>query len=161
MFQLVTVAVMAALVAIDQLIKAAIVATVKVNGSQDLLFGLLRFRYVENTGAAFSLFEHRPEILTVVISVIVICCTALILSHRIKPLIPNICLISVASGGLSNVIDRFTRGYVVDFIEFTFVNFAVFNFADCCITVGAFALLIYEISEIAKEHKSKKVKKDE
>ena len=45
-------------------------------------------------------------------------------------------------GAIGNLIDRVFRHYVVDFIEFTFTNFAVFNFADCCVTIGAVILVI-------------------
>ena len=44
------------------------------------------------------------------------------------------------------MIDRISNGYVIDFIEPMFINFAVFNVADCFITVGAFLLAGYEIA---------------
>ena len=44
---------------------------------------------------------------------------------------------------MGNVIDRIFRGYVVDFIETTFINFPVFNIADVAITIGAVLLIIY------------------
>ena len=62
----------------------------------------------------------------------------------------------VISGGLGNVIDRILYGFVVDFIEPLFIDFAVFNFADICITVGAFMLIGYEIYDLVKEKKTKK-----
>ena len=43
----------------------------------------------------------------------------------------------VAAGGAGNLIDRITIGYVIDFIELTFMRFAVFNAADICVSVGA------------------------
>ena len=66
----------------------------------------------------------------------------------------------VISGGLGNVIDRILYGFVVDFIEPMFIDFAVFNFADCCITVGAFMLIGYEIYELITEKKKKADKND-
>lgn len=145
MFQLAVLGAIAVLTAADQLTKAAIVATVKVNGPFSFLFGLLRFRYVENTGVAFSLFDSHPGILTAITAMLVAACIVFLLLHKVKHIVPNICLVCIAAGGLGNVIDRLARGFVVDFIEPMFVDFAVFNFADCCITVGAAALLIYEI----------------
>ena len=67
----------------------------------------------------------------------------------------NICLVLIFAGGLGNLIDRIAYGYVIDFIEPLFIHFPVFNFADCCITVGAFMLIGYEIYEMIKEHKKK------
>ena len=69
----------------------------------------------------------------------------------------------IVSGGLGNLIDRIFRGYVIDYIEPLFVNFAVFNFADILVTVGAAILIVYLIYDTAKESKtgSSKGKKDE
>ena len=72
----------------------------------------------------------------------------------------NVCLLLVVAGGIGNVIDRVLYGYVVDFIEPLFIDFAVFNFADCCITVGAFMLIVYEIYELFKERKKKSENND-
>ena len=60
------------------------------------------------------------------------------------------------SGGIGNIIDRIRLHYVVDFVEPLFVNFAVFNFADCLITVGAFALIFYLIVDLVKDSKKQK-----
>ena len=60
------------------------------------------------------------------------------------------------AGGIGNIIDRIRLHFVVDYIEPTFIDFAVFNFADCLITVGAFVLMIYLIIDIVKEEKQKK-----
>lgn len=160
MFQAISLAVIAALVGIDQLTKYAAVSTVKVDGPKDFLFGLLQFRYVENTGAAFSSFSNNTTLLTVVTLVILSACLILLLSRKIKPLFANVCLLLVVAGGIGNVIDRIVHGYVVDFIEPLFIDFAVFNFADCCITVGAFMLIAFEIYEIVKERKKNNEKND-
>ena len=50
----------------------------------------------------------------------------------------------------------FRLNFVVDFIEPVFVNFAVFNFADCLITVGTFALIIYLLVDLVKDWKKEK-----
>ncbi len=156
MFQAISFAVIAVLIAIDRLTKYIAVSTVKIDGPSEFLFGLFQFRYVENTGAAFSSFSDKTEILTVSTVIIIIFCLVLLLSRKLKPLFINICLLLVIAGGIGNVIDRIAYGYVVDFIEPLFVDFAVFNFADCCITVGAFMLIGYEIYELIKERKISK-----
>lgn len=156
MFQAITLAVIAALTVIDRLTKHIAVLTVKVDGPKEFLFGLFQFRYVENTGAAFSSFSDKTEILTVVTLIIILFCLVLLLSNKLKPLFINICLLLVTAGGIGNVIDRILYGYVIDFIEPLFINFAVFNFADCCITVGAIMLIAYEIYELIIEQKKKR-----
>ena len=42
----------------------------------------------------------------------------------------------MVAGGIGNALDRFTLGYVVDFIETTFIDFPVFNVADIGVTCG-------------------------
>jgi signal peptidase II len=59
----------------------------------------------------------------------------------------------IISGGLGNLIDRVLKGYVVDFIDLKFMDFAVFNFADILVTVGAIALMIYVIVDIFRDKK--------
>ncbi len=160
MFQTVSLLIIAVLTAVDQLTKYVAVNTVKINGPSEFLFGLFQFRYVENTGAAFSSFSDNTLVLTVLTVIILLVCLILLCSRKIKSLFVNICLILVISGGVGNVIDRILYGYVVDFIEPLFIDFAVFNFADCCITVGAFMLIGYEIYELICEKKKKADKND-
>lgn len=156
MFQAISIAVIIVLTVIDRLTKYIAVSTVKIDGPKEFLFGLFQFRYVENTGAAFSSFSDNTEILTVFTIIIIAFCLILLLSRKLKPLFINICLLLVTAGGIGNVIDRIAYGYVVDFIEPLFIDFAVFNFADCCITVGAFMLIGYEIYELITERKKSK-----
>ncbi len=160
MFQAISLAVILVLVGIDRLTKYAAITTVKVDGAEEFLFGLFQFRYVENTGAAFSSFSNSTRLLTVVTLIIIVVCLILLLSKKLKPMFVNICLLLVVAGGIGNVIDRIAYGYVVDFIEPLFIDFAVFNFADCCITVGAFMLIAYEIYELFSERKKKSEKND-
>ncbi len=160
MFQATTLAVITVLTIIDQLTKYAAVVTVKVNGPVKFAFGLFQFRYTENTGAAFSFFSENTDLLSVVTLITVIICLIVILTRKIKPDFLNVCLMLIVSGGIGNVIDRIRLGYVVDFIEPLFIDFAVFNFADCCITVGAFMMIGYEIYDLIKEYRLKKHKND-
>ena len=57
----------------------------------------------------------------------------------------------VVGGGLGNLFDRIFRGFVVDYIDLRFLHFAVFNFADICVSLGS-AVLIFLI---LKPQKSK------
>lgn len=161
MFQAISLASIAVLTVIDQLTKYAAVATVKVNGPKDFLFGLMQFRYVENTGAAFSMFSENTSVLAVFSAVLIIAALVLLLSRKAKSNFVNACIVLVIAGGIGNVIDRVRLGYVVDFIEPLFIDFAVFNFADCCITVGAFMLIGYQIYDIIRDNKKKKASEND
>lgn len=155
MFQAVSLAIIAVLTVIDRLTKYAAVSTVKVEGPKEFLFGLFNFTYVENTGAAFSLFSGKTDKLSVLTVLFLVVILFLLMKKTFPSKFLNASLVLVFAGGLGNLIDRIAYGYVVDFIEPLFIDFAVFNFADCCITVGAFMLIGYEIYEIIRERKKK------
>ncbi len=155
MFQAISLAIIALLTVIDRLTKYAAVTTVKVNGPKEFLFGLFNFTYVENTGAAFSMFSDKTDTLSLLTVLFLIAIMYLLMKKMFESKFLNVCLVLVFAGGLGNLIDRIAYGYVIDFIEPLFMDFAVFNFADCCITVGAFMLIGYEIFEMIKEHKKK------
>jgi signal peptidase II len=155
MFQAVSIAIIAVLTVIDRLTKYAAVSTVKIDGPKEFFFGLFNFTYVENTGAAFSLFSGKTDALSVLTVLFLVAIFFLLMKKTFSSKFLNTCLLLVFAGGLGNLIDRIAYGYVVDFIEPLFIDFAVFNFADCCITVGAFMLIGYEIYEIIRERKKK------
>ncbi len=48
----------------------------------------------------------------------------------------------IIAGGLGNLYDRLTLGYVIDFIEVLFVKFAIFNVADVAVVCGTICLII-------------------
>ena len=155
MFQAVSLALIAVLTVIDRLTKYAAVSTVKINGPKEFLFGLFNFTYVENSGAAFSLFSDKTDALSLLTVLFLVVMAVLLLKKTFASKFLNASLILVIAGGLGNLIDRIYFGYVIDFIEPLFVKFAVFNFADCCITVGAFMIIAYEIYEMISERKKK------
>ena len=155
MFQAISLAVIAVLTVIDRLTKYAAVSTVKIDGPKEFLFGLFNFTYVENTGAAFSMFSDKTDTLSLLTVLFLIAIFFILMKKMFESKYVNACLMLVFAGGLGNLIDRIAYGYVIDFIEPLFIDFAVFNFADCCITVGAFMLIGYEIYEIVKERKKK------
>ena len=108
--------------------------------------GLFRFTLVHNTGAAWGMFGNSTFALGITSS---ITCVLIVLVfafwEKLAGHAPNaletIALALVCSGGLGNAIDRFSQLYVVDFIDFTFIDFPVFNVADIGVTCG-FALLV-------------------
>lgn len=145
-------------VAIDQIIKHFVVLYLKPVGSVMFINGFLRFTYVENTGAMMGMMEGKTTFMVIAALVVLVILFALILTKKIKFGFEFCCFIMIAAGGIGNIIDRISRGFVVDYIEVLFVDFYVFNFADCLVTVGAFLILFYEFYGIYKEVKQKRVK---
>lgn len=152
------------LVVIDQLIKLiAQYFLLSAGEPVTIIAGFLQFRYVENTGAAFGFFSEHTGVLTILTTAVIVVITVLffvgIFTKRVRPSVLYVSLVFLLSGGIGNLVDRIGRGYVIDYIEPIFVKFAVFNFADCLVTVGAFLLvgwLIYDIiMEARKERRNK------
>ena len=135
-----------AIVAADQFTKYLTVANIALYGDVPFIPGLLRLTYVQNTGAAFSSFEGQQWLFALIFVVF----TALVFYEYFKRTMPFTrlewwCIFAVYGGGLGNMIDRFRLGYVVDMIETTFMEFPVFNVADCFITCGCIALIAHLI----------------
>lgn len=145
-----------ALIGADQIIKLLVINYLKPIQYIDLIDGVLRFRYVENTGAIFGSFSAHTALLTVFSLVLLGVTIFFLVTNKNKNKLVNLCLLFMISGGVGNIIDRIRLHYVVDFIEPLFVDFAVFNFADCLITVGAFTLIIYLIVDLIKDTKKNK-----
>ncbi len=100
------------------------------------LEGVLRWRYCENTGAAFSALSGSGTVVLVLSAVLLAVLAAYLLFRPRIPWGAQLCLWAVVAGGASNLFDRLAWGFVVDFIEPLFVSFAVFNVADCFIVLG-------------------------
>ena len=125
------------------------------SASKPFIPGIIQFRYTENTGAAFGFFSNMKPFLITVTSVLIIALLYIIVSERFSSKLINISLVLITAGGIGNLYDRIVHGYVVDYLEFTFVNYAIFNFADALINVGAVLLFISFFSFEKKQNKTK------
>lgn len=136
--------------AADLVIKAAVAKTLPAVSPVVLIKHVLSLTYVENTGAAFSIFSRSTNALSVFTGIVIAAVLAFLFFYKKKlPTVFNICIPLILAGGLGNLIDRIVRGYVVDYIQFTFFTFPVFNFADMMITCSSFVLIIYLLFGIA------------
>ena len=105
----------------------------------------MHLTYLENDGAMFGSFSGMRWILVIVTSILMGFCIFYMIRHRKEKMLV-FCLTLIISGGLGNIIDRLFRGgRVVDYLDLQLFDFAIFNFADCCVTIGAALLLIYII----------------
>ena len=130
-----------AIVAADQITKYLVVANIPLYGDVSFLPGVLGLTYVQNTGAAFSAFQGMQWLFAVIFLLF----TAAVLWEYFKrPMgftrFERWCIAAIYGGGLGNMIDRVRHGYVVDMLETEFMEFPVFNLADCFITCGCIAL---------------------
>lgn len=130
-------------VILDQLSKLWIVQRLQLGQSIDLL-PFLNFRLSHNVGIAFGMLgQAGPYLLVAVTS----CVTAGLIVWLIKTpkqwIWQSVALSFIIGGAIGNLLDRISRGYVVDFIDFYIKewHFHTFNIADSFITVGAVILI--------------------
>ena len=136
----------AAIVALDQWVKAYIVTHFAVGESAEFLPQLLRLHYVRNFGAAWSSFSGERWLLIGVTSLICIAGIYLLFFGRRKlPVFPSVCIAMAVGGALGNLYDRALLGYVIDMLDFRLINFAVFNVADSFVCVGIILLGVWMV----------------
>lgn len=131
------------LIIIDLIVKHFIQQYIPLGDIHHLIPGILDITYVQNTGAAFSIFSNSYIFLLIIRLSIVCCITVFLLfSYRKIDLFIRYSLYLVLAGALGNVVDQIIFKYVRDMFSFAFIEFAVFNVADIYITVGCVLLLI-------------------
>lgn len=132
------------LVAVDQITKYMALTQLKPIGSVTFIDGFMDFTFVENIGAAFGIFSGKTWLL-LVISIII--CAVLVWAMTKMPKTKEyrklrVTFVLILSGAVGNIIDRALRGYVVDFFEFTFIKWPVFNMADIYVVVGTIVMAV-------------------
>jgi len=127
---------------LDQITKYWVVQTFSLGQTLPLLPGIFHFTYVTNTGAAFSLLSGKVEWLRWLSLGVSLVLIALALFGPTLNLWDQLGYGLILGGAMGNGIDRFVLGYVVDFLDFRLINFAVFNVADSFISIGIVCLLI-------------------
>jgi signal peptidase II len=130
-------------VILDQLTKAIVVSQMALYEEVPFLPGLIRFYHTRNTGAAFSMFSDNRWVFMVFSVIAMMIMTYLLVKFHGRHWLLSVSLAAVLGGGIGNMIDRVLSGYVVDFLDFQFMKFAVFNVADIFVTCGSVALAVY------------------
>lgn len=131
------------LVVLDQLVKLWVRSAIPLGQSIPFIPYLMDLAHVQNTGAAFSSFSGLTWLLTIVSLAGSALMAVLLWKNYFPGKIGKLSLALVLAGAVGNLIDRAILGYVTDMFQTTFINFAVFNVADICVTVGGFLLVFY------------------
>lgn len=137
----------------------------------DLIPGVLEFRYLENFGAAFGMLQNF-RIFFIIIGILFLAVMFFLLIKipaTRKYRLLRICLCLMSAGAAGNLYDRITLNYVIDFIYFSYINFPIFNVADCYVTVSTAVLIILLLFVFREEdldlkkisHKDKQPTKEE
>ena len=129
------------LVLADQLTKLYALNVVKKEGYVEVIKNFYHLVYVENRGAAFGIMQNKQWFF-IIITIIVFAVFGYVLcKYKIEGKLFFAATVLILSGGFGNLIDRVFRGYVVDFLQFSFFS-PVCNAADYYITRGAVLLVI-------------------
>lgn len=124
------------IVLLDQLTKYWAVVALKPVDTVGVINNVIHLTYVENRGAAFSLLQNQRWLFISVTIIIILALSYLLITKKIKEQPAIICSLFIIGGGIGNLIDRILNGYVVDFIDFRLINFAIFNVADSFVFIG-------------------------
>ena len=132
----------AAVVGIDQFTKYLTLVNIPLHTEVPFIPGFLGFTYVRNYGAAFSSLQGQQWLFIVIFAALTVAIVWEYFKNSMRfSKFEWWCILAIYAGGLGNMIDRIRLGYVVDMIQTKFMDFPVFNVADCFITCGCFAML--------------------
>lgn len=134
----------AALVALDQVTKFLVRSSLSLGEQVVLIPHVLALNYVQNTGMAFASFSGRATLLGL-LSLLVSMVLVVVIAKRLLFRHPMglTALTLILAGAVGNLLDRLFLGYVTDMIEVLFLNFYIFNVADCCVVIGGILMAIY------------------
>lgn len=132
------------LVIFDQFTKYLALAKLKGKESVDIIKNVLELEYLENRGAAFGMLQNQRVFFVILTVAMLVGIVYLFLKtpKTVKYLPIRICAIFITAGAIGNLIDRILRGFVVDFIYFSLIDFPIFNVADIYVTVTFFVLIL-------------------
>ena len=133
------------IVLIDQFTKYLMLYNNKFFINKDFL--LFKLDFVRNYGAAFNIFSGSRIFLSLISIIFSILFIYLIFRNNTLKLIDLYSYSFILGGTIGNGIDRIYRGFVVDFIKLSIINFPVFNIADIFINIGLIFML-YNIFKI-------------
>jgi len=130
-------------IAVDRISKIYISTHFEIGESLPVINDVFHITYYLNNGAAFSILKGRVSFLVCFTIIVLAAIVGFVILKKPKSKLLMVSITLIFSGAIGNLIDRMTTGQVVDFLDFTLINFPIFNFADCCVVVGAIVLCIY------------------
>ncbi len=140
---------MLVVIACDQVTKKTAEKNLKFKPAASYVFNTLRLQYAENRGAMLSLGSSLPErarfiIFTLGVAVTLLILTVYTMASKALSSVEFASLCLIISGGFSNLIDRFSHGFVVDFLNMGigWLRTGIFNVADLAITTGITIMLL-------------------
>lgn len=146
------------MIALDQAVKLWALTSLQAQHTIPLIENVFHLTYVENRGAAFSLFAQFDSrwIFVALACVITVVILIALQKNYMQTVLGRWSLVLIAAGALGNAIDRVAHGFVVDLFDFRLIHFPVFNVADIFICIGGALFVIYFMFQ----HKDKQLEND-
>lgn len=144
----------------DQASKSLVLEALRGQPPVTVVPGLLEFSYVENYAAAMGFFDG---LIPLVIACTGAVCVAILLAlvfYKGHTAFSYIAAMLLLAGGVGNLIDRFSHGFVVDFIHVLFFPY-IFNVADCCVTIGVVCFFCHYLVSARREKAEKEAAKED
>ena len=134
-----------ALIAVDQLTKVwAVTQLHEAERVIPVIDGVFELHYTENRGVAFGMLQGQLWLFVPLTLLVVTLLGVMLMRSPLRRFkLFTIPAVMVIAGAVGNLIDRILYGYVIDFLYFKLIDFPIFNFADCCVVVGAILLFIF------------------
>jgi signal peptidase II len=135
------------LLCLDQAVKYAVEVMLPMHELVPVIPMLGLYR-THNLGVAFSMLSHLDGWVLIVLRLVIVAFVAWLWRNtRPDHHFAHVGYCLIIAGAFGNIIDRFTYGYVVDYVLFHTEtwSFAVFNLADSLISVGAGLILLQEV----------------
>lgn len=141
------------MIAADQAVKYWAFHVLQAQGTIPVMDGVFHLTYVENRGAAFSLFAQldSPWLFVALAAVITLVILVVLYRGIMQSRTGQWSLVLIAAGAIGNAVDRAARGFVVDLFDFRLIHFPVFNVADIFICLGGLLFVFY----VLFQHKDK------
>ncbi len=127
----------------DQLTKWITVQNLSLHESVVVIDGIFSFTHIRNYGAAWGMLKDHRWVFLLITGIAIIVLPIILYKYRNTHILFGIALSLIIGGAVGNMIDRVFLGYVVDFLEATFIDFPVFNVADICVVVGTGLMALY------------------
>lgn len=136
-----------ALITVDQLTKIwAVTQLYEAERVIPVIEGVFELHYTENRGVAFGMLQGQLWLFVPMTLLVVALFGAMLVRSPLRRYkLFTIPAVMIIAGAIGNLIDRILYGYVIDFLYFKLIDFPIFNFADCCVVIGAILLLIFFI----------------
>lgn len=146
------IALAAVFVALDQLVKFYVQASLLPGQSIPVIPDVFHITLVSNTGAAFSLLKQHPEFLLAITSGVFLAFLVYGLFRQFRSRLELVGFALILGGALGNILDRLRLGSVTDYFDFVVIHYPVFNLADAFIFCGASTLFFYHLKKDNAPH---------